>query len=112
MAKITQKTDNNAVKLINVAGHGPMLAIIQADAPEAIVVTSPCQLGLDEEGGLVIRDYLEGVSDFEKQVIFMKSNIVSVSDPVQSLADAYLEAIANLETDEPQIIVPSQKIIL
>lgn len=113
MAKLINKSSDAVVKLINVASIGPVLAVLQMDSADAISVSNPCQLGSDENGDLIIRDYLDGISDNSEHTVFMKSNIISVSEPVKSLADVYLEAIAEFESETTsQILVPSQKIVL
>ncbi|EON7637256.1 hypothetical protein FOI42_RS04120 [Escherichia coli] len=98
------------VKLLNINNVGPVLAVLQTDAPEAVVVNYPAQLGTDEKGEIILRDYLEFISS-EKGVIFFKSNIISISDANPALVDAYVEAIKTLE-DKPALIVPDNKIIL
>ena len=98
------------VKLLNINSIGPVLAVLQNDAPEAVVVNYQAQLGTDEKGEIILRDYLEFVSS-EKGVIFYKSNIISISDANPALVDAYVEAIKAIE-DTPKVFVPENKIIL
>ena len=98
------------VKLLNINSVGPVLAILQNDAPEAVVVNYPAQLGTDEQGEIFLRDYLEFISS-EKGVIFYKSNIISISDANPALVEAYVEAIKAIE-EKPALIVPDNKIIL
>ena len=102
------------VKLIFINGIGPIIGTIQDDVTDAIVVRNPCQFGLDEEGQMIIRDYLEGIIDPEENTIFMKYNIVSVNDPAASIAAAYISAIESLEAEKtaPKLIVPDNKIII
>lgn len=98
------------VKLLNINSVGPVLAVLQQDSAEAIVVNYPCQLGTDEKGEIILRDYLEFIST-EKDVIFYKYNIVSVSDANPALASAYVDALKQLEEDKPKLFVPDNKII-
>ena len=98
------------VKLLNINSVSPVLAILQNDAPEAVVVNYPAQLGTDEQGEIILRDYLEFISS-EKGVIFYKSNIISISDANPALVEAYVEAIKAIE-EKPALIVPDNKIIL
>ena len=102
------------VKLIFINGIGPIIGTIQDDVTDAIVVRNPCQFGLDENGQMVIRDYLEGITNPDENAIFMKYNIVSVTVPVAEIADAYVSAIEAIEAQKngPKIIVPEQKIIV
>lgn len=100
------------VKLILINGIGPIIATIQSDTSDAIVVKNPCQFGIDEQGEFVIRDYLEGISNPEKDVIFMKYNIVSVTIPVDEIASAYVSAIESLNDNTPKLFVPDNKIIV
>lgn len=110
MAKVVNDVSN--VKLIFLNGIGPVIATIQSDVSDAIVVRNPCQFGLDETGEFAIRDYLEGISDPEQDVIFMKYNIVSVTVPVESIATAYVGAIEALKDNSPKLFVPDNKIIV
>ncbi|EBS4516793.1 hypothetical protein DQT32_05195 [Salmonella enterica subsp. enterica serovar Braenderup] len=112
MANVNSQGSN--VKLIFVNGIGPLIATIQEDVQDAIVVRNPCQFGLDEQGELTIRDYLEGITNPEENAIFMKYNIVSVTVPADEILEVYVSAIEAIEAakNEPQIIVPSQKIIV
>lgn len=98
------------VKLLNINSVGPVLAVLQTDSAEAVVVDYPCQLGTDEQGEIILRDYLEFVST-EKGVIFYKYNIVSVSDANPALVAAYVEALKAIEEDKPKLFVPDNKII-
>ncbi len=98
------------VKLLNINSVGPVLAVLQTDSAEAVVVNYPCQLGTDENGEIILRDYLEFIST-EKDVIFYKYNIVSVSDANPALAGAYIDALKQLEDDKPKVFVPDNKII-
>ncbi|SOK59002.1 hypothetical protein [Yersinia phage fHe-Yen9-03] len=102
------------VKLIFINGIGPLIGTIQDDVSDAIVVRNPCQFGLDDNGEFVIRDYLEGITNPNENVIFMKYNIVSVNVPDASIAAAYVEAIEALEASEEKsrLIVPDNKIII
>jgi hypothetical protein len=103
------------VKIIFINGIGPLIGTIQDDANDAIVVRNPCQFGLDEQGEMIIRDYLEGLTDAEENTIFFKYNIVSVSVPSEEIAGAYVSAIESIEASkesESQIFVPSNKIIV
>lgn len=103
------------VKIIFINGVGPLIGTIQDDANDAIVVRNPCQFGLDEQGEMIIRDYLEGITDAEENTIFFKYSIVSVSAPSEQIAGAYVSAIEAFEeskTTESQIFVPSNKIIV
>ncbi|AXC38735.1 UNVERIFIED_ORG: hypothetical protein [Escherichia phage CMSTMSU] len=59
-----------------------VLAILQNDAPEAVVVNYPAQLGTDEQGEIILRDYLEFISS-EKGVIFI--NPTSLASAMQTL---------------------------
>lgn len=101
---------NQIVKIIFVNGVGPLIGTIQDDVADAIIVKNPCQFGLDEQDELVIRDYLEGITNPEQNVVFMKYNIVSVSIPADGIRDAYISAIEEL--NKTKIIVPDQKIII
>lgn len=103
--------DASNVKLLFINGIGPIIATIQNDVTDAIVVRNPCQFGLDEQNELAIRDYLEGISNPEKDVIFMKYNIVSVTTPVSEIANAYISALEALQDNSPKLIVPENKII-
>lgn len=98
------------VKLFNINSVGPVLAVLQTDSAEAVVVNYPCQLGTDENGEIILRDYLEFIST-EKDVIFYKYNIVSVSDANPALAEAYIDALKQLEDNKPKLFVPDNKII-
>ncbi len=109
MAAINTATN---VKLIYVAGVGPIIATIQNDTNDAVVVSNPCQFGLDEEGQMVIRDYLEGIVEPDQTVIFFKYNIVSVSTPSADIAAVYVGAIEELKASKPGIFVPDNKIIV
>lgn len=100
------------VKLLFLNGIGPIIATIQQDVSDAIVVRNPCQFGLDEENELTIRDYLEGISNPEEDVIFMKYNIISVTTPTDEIASAYVSALKALEDNSPKVFVPENKIIL
>jgi len=103
------------VKIIFINGIGPLITTIQSDTSDATVVSNPCQFGLDENGEMIIRDYLEGITNADEHTIFFKYNIVSVSVPSDQIAEAYVSAIEALEaskTTESQIFVPSNKIIV
>jgi hypothetical protein len=105
------------VKLIFINGIGPIIGTLQneiLDASNSIIVRNPCQFGLDEDGQMVIRDYLEGIINPEVPTVFVKSNIVSVNDPASAIADAYISAIESLEAEKsaPKLIVPTSKIII
>lgn len=112
MAKMEKPNSN--VKLIFVNGIGPLIGTIQDDVQDAIVVRNPCQFGLDENGDFAIRDYLEGITNPEENAIFMKYNIVSVTVPTDEILSVYVSTIEAIEAakNNPQIIVPSQKIIV
>lgn len=112
MCKMAKMQEASNVKLIFLNGIGPIIATIQSDVTDAIVVRNPCQFGLDEQNELTIRDYLEGISNPEEDVIFMKYNIVSVTTPVAEIAAAYVSALEALEDNSPKLFVPDQKIIL
>lgn len=102
------------VKLLNIAGLGPLLAL-PVDGGETateIAVRFPAQLGMDGEGNIQIVDYLDGLVDFDQATVFMKANIVSVNVPAASLAETYVEAIKGFVDSKPKVIVPEQKIIL
>ena len=102
------------VKLIFVNGIGPIIGTIQNEVSDAIVLSNPCQFGYDETGEMIIRDYLEGITNPEEDAIFMKSNIVSVTVPAADIAAAYVSAIESLEdgSNDPKLILPDNKIII
>lgn len=96
------------VKLFHVNSVGPVLAVIQQETAEAIVVNDPLQLGTDEKGELIMMDYLDMITE-HKGVVFYKNNIISVSTPVQQLTQLYVDATK--EQDTPKVFVPDNKII-
>lgn len=101
------------VKLLNINGMGPVLAVMKAHNEEQIIVTSPAILGSDPEtGDLAINDYLGVISDLDAEVIFMKYNIISISTPEKGLAAAYVDALTAASEPKTEIFVPDQKIIL
>lgn len=98
------------VKLFHVNSVGPVLAIIQQETAEAVVVNDPLQLGTDENGELMMMDYLDMITE-HKSVVFYKNNIISVSTPVPQLAKLYIEAVKGEDDSAPKLIVPDNKII-
>ena len=101
------------VKLLNINGMGPVLAVMQAHNEEQIIVTSPAVLGTDPEtGDLAIKDYLGGISDLDAEVVFMKFNIISISTPEAGLAAAYVAALDAAEEEKSKIFVPDNKIVI
>lgn len=106
-------TKTSLVKMIYVASIGPLIVTMQEETTDALVVKNPCQFGLDEGGNLVVRDYLEGISNPEKPVTFMKYNIVSVSEPESIISDVYVKALEELQNpNKPQIFMPPEKKII
>ncbi|QOI71132.1 hypothetical protein pEaSNUABM50_00191 [Erwinia phage pEa_SNUABM_50] len=103
---------NASVKLIFINGVGPLIGTVQSEATDAIVMRNPCQFGLDEDGNFIIRDYLEGITNPNEPVIFMKYAIVSMNVPEESIALAYVEAIDALEAQKSKVFVPDNKIII
>lgn len=100
------------VKLLNINGFGPVLAVMQAHNEEQIIVTNPAVLGTDPAtGDLQINDYLGGISELDAEVIFMKYNIISISTPEEGLAQAYVAALTAEADTKPKIFVPDNKII-
>lgn len=101
------------VRLINIANLGPVLAVIQGESPDRMVVTNPIQLGTDAEGEIILCDYLEFISQTDKPVEFFKSNIVSISEANPALVEVYVETIKSIEDEKsaPKLIVPSNTII-
>lgn len=104
---------SNSVRLLNIAGMGPIIAVIQSEAIDRFMVTNPIQLGTDSSGEIVLCDYLELISVAEKPVEFFKSNIISISEANPALVSAYVETLEAIEKENaaPKLIVPSQKII-
>lgn len=101
------------VKLLNINGMGPVLAVMQAHNDEQLIVTSPAVLGTDPEtGDLAINDYLGGISDLDKEVVFMKYNVISISTPEAGLAAAYIGALEAAEAEKSKIFVPDNKIVI
>lgn len=99
------------VKLLNINGMGPVLAVMQAHNEEQIIVTTPAVLGTDPEtGDLQINDYLGGITDLDAEVVFMKFQVISISTPEASLADAYVNALQAAE--KSKIFVPDNKIVI
>lgn len=104
------------VRLINITGMGPVLAVIQGEAVDRFVVTNPCQLGTDDQGEIVLRDYLEFISKEDTPVEFFKSSIISISEANPALANAYISALEAIEAENaknagPKLFVPDNKII-
>lgn len=110
----TQTTTASNVKLIFVSGIGPIIGTTQGETTDAIVLSNPCQFGLDETGELVIRDYLEGITDATKPVVFLKYNIVSINEPAAEISNAYVSAIEALlaESNAPTVFMPAEKKII
>lgn len=101
------------VKLLNINGMGPVLAVMQAHNEDQIIVTSPAVLGTDPEtGDLAINDYLGGISDLDAEVVFMKFNIISISTPEAGLVAAYVGALEAAEEEKSKIFVPDNKIVI
>lgn len=101
------------VKLLNINGMGPVLAVMQAHNEEQVIVSNPAILGTDPEtGDLAINDYLGGISDLDKEVAFMKYNIISISTPEAGLAAAYVGALEAAIETKPEIFVPDNKIVV
>lgn len=101
------------VKLLNINGMGPVLAVMQAHNEEQIIVTNPAVLGTDPEtGDLAINDYLGGISDLDAEVIFMKYNVISISTPEAGLVAAYVGALEAAAEPKSEIFVPDNKIVL
>ena len=101
------------VKLLNINGMGPVLAVMQAHNDEQLIVTNPAVLGTDPEtGDLAINDYLGGISDLDKEVIFMKYNVISISTPEAGLAAAYVDALKASAEPKSEIFVPDNKIVI
>jgi|AGFS01.1.fsa_nt_gi hypothetical protein len=101
------------VKLLNINGMGPVLAVMQAHNDEQIIVTNPAILGTDPEThDLAINDYLGGISDLDSEVVFMKYNIISISTPEAGLAQAYIAALEAAAEPKSQIFVPDNKIVV
>lgn len=101
------------VRLLNITGMGPVLAVIQAEGADRFAVTNPVQLGTDESGQIILCDYLEFISVAEKPVEFFKSNVVSISEANPALVTAYVETLEAIEKEKstPKLIVPNSKII-
>ena len=104
---------SNTVRLLNIAGMGPIIAVIQGEAVDRFVVTNPLQLGTDSTGEIVLCDYLELITVAEKPVEFFKSSVISISEANPALVSAYVESLAAIEKENsaPKLIVPNQKII-
>lgn len=100
------------VKLLNINTVGPVLAVVQSEAQDAITVLNPAQLATDAEGNIVVFDYLEGVSDADETVVFMKYNIVSMSTPAASLAEVYVKALESINDTSPKVFMPEEKKII
>lgn len=101
------------VKLLNINGMGPILAIMQAHSDDQIIVTNPAVLGTDPEtGDLEINDYLGGISNLDKEVVFMKFCVISISEPEAGLAAAYVGALQAQEDAKSKIFVPDNKIVI
>lgn len=111
--KNTDKLPELNVKLLNINGMGPVLAVMQAHNDEQIIVTNPAVLGSDPAtGDIEIKDYLGGISDLDKEVIFMKYNIISISTPEIMLANAYVSALEAHAKPKSEIFIPDNKIVL
>lgn len=100
------------VKLLNINSIGPVLAVLQSETSDSIFVTNPAQLGTDEEGNVIIADYLESIADADEITIFMKYNVISVSTPAPSLASAYISAVDSITEKDAGLILPSTKIVV
>jgi len=101
------------VKLLNINGMGPVLAVMQAHNEEQIIVTNPAILGTDPKSGdIQINDYLGGITDLEQEVVFMKYNIISISTPEAGLASAYTAALDEMAKPKSEIFVPDNKIVI
>lgn len=100
------------VKLLYIANQGPVLAILQSETNDSLIVSHPAQLGQDENGDIQIVSYLDGIIDDSKHVTFMKYNITSVADPAEALGAAYVEAVEELTKPESGIIMPAEKKII
>lgn len=101
------------VKLLNINNVGTVLAVIQSESQDAITVKNAAQLATDEDGNIVVVDYLESISNPEEDVIFMKYNIISMSTPSKSLSDVYVQAIEQLNAPAaPKVFMPEEKKII
>lgn len=104
---------NTNVKLLNINGMGPVLAVMQGHNEEQLMVTNPAVLGTDPDtGDLAINDYLGGISDLDKEVVFMKFCVISISTPEEGLANAYVAALKAAEEAKSKIFVPDNKIVI
>ena len=99
------------VKLLNINSIGPVLAVLQSETSDSILVKNPAQLGTDESGNVIIADYLDTICDADEITIFMKYNVISVSTPASSLASAYIDAVESLSEKDAGLILPSTKIV-
>lgn len=100
------------VKLLNINTVGPVLAVVQSESQDAITVTNPAQLATDANGDIVVLDYLDGISNADDAVVFMKYNIVSMSTPSASLAEVYVNALESINDTSPKVFMPEEKKII
>ena len=109
---MTQEKANVVVKLLNIVNQGPVLAILQGETNDSLIVAEPAQLGTDKNGDIQIVSYLGGVSAEGTAVTFMKYNVISVSDPEATLGAAYIQAVEALTQKSVGVFMPPEKKII
>lgn len=100
------------VKLLHIAGQGPVLAVLQGETNDSLITMHPAQLGQDENGDIQILSYLGGLVAEDAPVVFMKSNIVAVCEVEPTLGKEYVSAVEALTKSSVGVIMPPEKKII
>lgn len=103
---------NVVVKLLNITGSNPVLAILQGETNDSLICMHPAQLGTDAEGNIQIVSYMGGLIEDDTPVTFMKYNVVSVASPEAGLGASYIEAVEALTEKAVGVIMPPEKKII
>lgn len=111
MAQIQDKTQV-VVKLLYIANQGPVIAILQGETQDSLIVAQPAQLGTDENGDIQIVSYLGGIIADDSPVTFMKYNVISVCEPDATLGAEYIKAVEALTQSSVGVIMPPEKKII
>lgn len=100
------------VKLLDIANHGPILAVLQGETQDSLITMHPAQLGQDAEGNIQIVSFLGGIIADDAPVTFMKSNIIAVCEVEPGLGAEYVSAVEALTQTSVGVIMPPEKKII
>lgn len=102
---------NPIVKLLMISGVGVVIANVESQTVDALIVRDAAQFYQDPTTNeYVMTGYMDELSG-DNEVVFFKSSVVSMVSPNEQILNLY-KSVITPQVDAPKIITPPQGIIV